>query len=120
MSNSKLSIRPNLNLSSVIPDEDFQNKTLRPVLKLQNAIVVQLFLHHTKKRKLDTSNKEEVFEVVQKTLQKDLVLKNKLIGSIVGLFTEEELKEYQIKESEFNKRILNMLAQRISDNLNKE
>lgn len=119
INSKKLSIRPKLNLSSTIPDEDFQNKTIRPILKLQNNIVVQLFLHKTQKSKISLTNKDLVFEWVQNCLRKDLVLKNKLLGIVVGMFTEEEFEIYQTKESEFNKRILSMLTQRISDNINK-
>jgi len=115
---NKLSIRPQLNLSSVIPDEDFQNKTLRPVLKLQNDVIVLLFKNHTQKNAIDFSNKDLVFEKVQHILKKDAVLKNKLIGVVIGMFTVDELQIYQTAASEFNKRILSMLAQRISDNLN--
>ncbi|WP_406745628.1 hypothetical protein [Tenacibaculum maritimum] len=42
MDNKKLSIRPALNLSSTIPIEDFQNRTLRPILKLQHSFILQM------------------------------------------------------------------------------
>jgi len=99
MNSKKLSIRPELALSSSIPDEDFQNKTLRPILKLQHDIIVLLFTSFCKKQKI----------------KKNAVLRNQCIGLVIGQFTTDEFTIYIKNESEFNKRILNMTAQRIAD-----
>ena len=56
MDNKKVSIRPVLNLSSKSIDEDFQNRTLRPVLKLQNNTILQVFSHFSQKQKTDINN----------------------------------------------------------------
>jgi len=117
MNSKKLSIRPELALSSSIADEDFQNKTLRPILKLQHDIIVLLFTSFCKKQKIKITEikKEEFLGSVQNIIKKNAVLRNQCIGLVIGQFTTDEFTIYIKNESEFNKRILNMTAQRIAD-----
>ncbi len=117
MNHKKLSIRPELNLSSNIPNEDFQNKTLRPILKLQHDIILLLFKSSCKKQKIkiDEIKKGEFLTSVQTIIKKNTVLRNQLIGLVLGQFTTNEFEVYVSNDSEFNKRILNMTAQRIAD-----
>jgi len=118
MNNKKLSIRPELKLSSNIADEDFQNKTLRPILKLQHDIILLLFTSFCKKQKIKIIEikKEEFLRSVQTIIKKNTVLRNQSIGLVLGQFTTDEFNIYIKKNSEFNKRILNMIGQRIADN----
>jgi len=119
MNQKKLSIRPVLQISSIIPEENFQNKTLRPILKLQNDIIVPFFIAFCKKQKtsIDSFRKEDFFNNVFTFIKKNTVLRNQLIGLVLGQFTTEELAMYLEKDTAFNKRILQMVAQRIVDNL---
>ena len=50
-------------------------------------------------------------------IKKNTVLRNQLIGLVLGQFTTEELAMYLEKDTAYNKRILQMVAQRIVDNL---
>ena len=117
MDNKKLSIRPVLNLGSKSVDEDFQNRTLRPILKLQHAIIVQVFTHFSNKQKTDITGltQEKLDSYVRSTTKKNTVLRNQLLGLIIGQFTEDEFETYILNDSEFNKRILTMIGQRITD-----
>ena len=119
MNQKKLSIRPVLQISSIIPEENFQNKTLRPILKLQNDIIVPFFIAFCKKQKtsIDSFRKEDFFNNVFTFIKKNTVLRNQLIGLVLGQFTTEELAMYLEKDTAYNKRILQMVAQRIVDNL---
>lgn len=95
-------------------EEQFQNKTLRPILKFQNELLLQFFISYATKNKdvffnLSTSNKEKYIE---NSLQSDTVFRNQSIGMIVGLFSLEEYYEYKKNTSNLNKRILNMLIER--------
>lgn len=118
MDNKKVSIRPVLNLSSKGTDENFQNKTLRPILKLQSTTILQVFSHFSQKQKTDISSltKEELNNYVNLITKKNTVLRNQLLGLIIGQFTKDEFDMYQVNDLEFNKRILNMIGQRIIDN----
>jgi hypothetical protein len=122
MDNKKISIRPVLNLSSKGVDEDFQNSTLRPILKLQHTIILQVFYHFSKKQKTDVGilSKEALNTYVNLVTKNNTVLRNQLLGLVIGHFTKEEFDVYQVKELEFNKRILNMMCQRINDHHTKK
>ena len=116
MSNKKLSIRPELNLTSTIPDEDFQNRTLRPVLKLQHDLILLLFMQFCSKQKIDLFKDEKKFNSIVNThIKKNMVLKNQYLGLIIGQFTAEEFTTYVENDSEFNKRIITMIVQRLKD-----
>lgn len=117
MNDKRIALRPTLNLSSNIQEESFQNVTLRPILKLQHNLIIMVFLHFCEKQKINISNlKKESFQSeVTKLIKKNTVLRNQLIGLVLGQFTEDEFTQYTKEYSEFNKRILTMIGQRIND-----
>ena len=121
MDNKKLSIRPVLNLESKSVDEDFQNRTLRPILKLQHRTILQVFTHFAHKHKTDIAllSLEKLERYVQSVTKKNTVLRNQLLGLIIGQFTEDEFESYCANDAEFNKRILTMIGQRITDSHHK-
>jgi len=114
-------IRPTLDLdtdnSSDI--EAFQNTTLRPILKLQHTITSKL-LHGSANfqkviQKIDESNEKEFRKTVSQFVSTNAVFKNRLLGMIIGLMTEEEYDFYDMNSTELNKRIINMQIQRYFD-----
>ena len=117
MDEKKLSIRPRLDVTSVMPNENFQNTTLRPILKLQHAIILSVFVNFCKKQKIVISSikQEEFLYTVAQIIKKNAVLRNQYIGVVIGQFTAAEFAVYIKEDTEFNKRILNMIGQRISD-----
>ncbi len=116
MDSKKISIRPELNLSSTIPDEDFQNRTLRPILKLQHDLILFLFISFCNKQKIDLYKDENKFNSIVNThIKKNMVLKNQYLGLIIGMFTTEEFGIYLKNDAEFNKRIITMIGQRLKD-----
>jgi hypothetical protein len=115
---SKLDLRPIIEtkeLENSTPEERFQTQTLRPVLKLQNEILLGLFKNHITESKntfYDLSlEKKGLF--IENSLQKNIVLKNKLLGVALGMFTIEELKVYSTQTSLYNKRIIGLIVERI-------
>ena len=116
MDSGKLSIRPELNLESIIPDEDFQNRTLRPILKLQHDLILLLFISFCDKQKIDIYKDEKKFNSIVNThIGKNMVWKNQYLGLIIGQFTTDEFAIYLENNSEFNKRIITMIGQRLKD-----
>lgn len=95
-------------------EEFFQNNTLRPILKFQNDLLIELFINYASK------NKNVFFELSQdkkctyidKVTISDTAFRNQLLGIVVGLFSIEEYLEYIKNSSNFNKRIINMLIER--------
>lgn len=118
--NSK--VRPNLiNLinSNTSDIERFQNEVLRPIIKMQNNLLVAFFKNYIKNNKIKFNTlKPEVQEnKINTILTKDINFKNILIGSIIGHLNENEIKIYLKSKSELNKRIIQMVMQRLQHNL---
>ena len=99
--------------------ETFQNAVLRPILKFQNAWIMTFILANQQfnqlREKQQTNEQLQVF--ILDYIGKQNALKNQLIGSIIGLLTEEELVFYFTNQSDLNKRIYQMICQRIYDNI---
>ena len=106
----------NLNTSDL---ERFQNEVLRPIIKMQNNLLVALFKNYIRNRKIEFNKlKAEVQEnKINSILTKDINFKNILVGSIIGHFNKNEIKIYLRSKSELNKRIIQMVKQRLQDNL---
>ncbi|WP_303528911.1 glyoxalase [Tenacibaculum soleae] len=104
-------------MSSEIPIEDFQNKTVRPILKLQHDLLLQFFIFFCNKQKVDILNveKEKFNKAVNNITKKNINLKNQFLGLIIGQFTVSEFDFYKENNTDINKRILMMIGQRIKD-----
>lgn len=96
-------------------DEYFQNEILRPILKLQNDLIIIAFINYTNKNKIDFNllSAEKKSVVIENSIQKDIKFRNALKGMIVGLFTIEEYKKYIQNSSSLNKRMMGMLIERL-------
>lgn len=97
-----------------LTEEAFQNNTLRPILKFQNELLLQVFINHAIKQKgifftLSPDKKEKYIENV---IQKDIKFRNALKGVIIGLFTVEEYSIYIKNSSNLNKRMMTLLIER--------
>ncbi len=101
--------------------ELFQNKTLRPILKLQNDLLLSIFQQYTIQRKniFPTLATKKKLEYIENNIRKDLKFRNLLVGCIVGQFTLEEWNLYVQDESELRKRLVNMLVERIKSSFDK-
>lgn len=97
------------------PEESFQNKVLRPVLKAQNNLFVAAMRNHIAKHKGDfyALTPEKKLQFIDNAIQKDVKFRNALKGMIIGLFTEEDYAEYIRNSSNLNKRMMNMLTERL-------
>ncbi|WP_295222710.1 glyoxalase [uncultured Chryseobacterium sp.] len=119
---NKTDLREKLDLpifDSTSKTELFQNRTLRPVLKLQNDISLMLFKDYVlgKASDFDTLKKEKKILFIDHSLQKDNALRNTFIGMTIGMLTPEEMEIYLSDTKAFNKRIISMLTERIKSQL---
>jgi hypothetical protein len=96
-------------------DEKFQNQTLRPILKLQNDLFIEVFKNHISKHKNDfyQYSVEKKLQFIENTIQKDIKFRNALKGIVIGLFTIDEYATYIQNSSSLNKRMMNMLIERL-------
>ena len=99
--------------------EEFQNSTLRPIIKFQNDLLVLLFSNHARGHIKDwgsiSNKKKEIF--IENAMNKNQNLKNQLAGIILGFFTKDELDFYLNNKSEINRRIVQIIKQRVLSNL---
>lgn len=107
-------------------EETFQNKTIRPILKLQNDLFVESFINYINKSKSDffAFTTEKKMSFIDTAIHKDIKFRNALKGMVIALFTVEEFREYIQDSSSLNKRMMNLLIERLKDQvqllLNKE
>ncbi|WP_025741430.1 hypothetical protein [Aquimarina pacifica] len=118
-----LAIRPQLlnarvseNMSN---DEQFQNKTIRPIIKLQGDLLIAVFKNYIRKRKntFYELSLEKRLSFIENAIQKDMKLRNSLKGMIIGQFTVDEYDLYTYNSSALNKRMMNIVKERIQDNV---
>ena len=100
-------------------EEVFQNRTLRPILKLQNDLFIQVFINYVLKQKGSffelTTDKKMAY--IENVIQRDIKFRNALKGMIIAFFTLDEYAEYIQISSNINKRMMNMLIERLKSQL---
>ena len=99
--------------------EQFQNETLRPILKLQNELLIGAFHHYFIKRKgvfygLSQAKKRAY---IAQALQKDLPFRNFVTGLIAGHFSLSEWEQFRELGNEGRRRLITLLIQRVQDQL---
>ncbi|MEH6680151.1 MAG: glyoxalase [Sediminicola sp.] len=120
-STNLLQLRPEIPSAKVTDtmssDERFQNTTLRPVIKLQNFLLVAVFKNYIGKHKnrFYELPLQKRLELIENVVQKDIKFRNSLKGIIIGQFTEEEYESYIQNSSSLNKRMMNMVIERLKD-----
>lgn len=118
-----LEIRPLISSAKLLPnmsnDEYFQNQTLRPLLKLQNDLLLASFKNYIKKTKntFYELTLEKRLDYITNAIQKDMKYRNSLKGIIIGQFTLEEYEKYIQNSSALNKRMMNMVIKRLQDQI---
>jgi hypothetical protein len=118
---SLLRIRPEIKSSQIhdnmSSDERFQNETLRPILKFQNPLLLELFKNYIRKHKnaFYELSLEKRLIYIENAIQKDIKFRNSLKGIVIGQFTVDEYTKYIQNSSALNKRMMNMVVERIKD-----
>ncbi|MDG3581949.1 MULTISPECIES: glyoxalase [Galbibacter] len=118
-----LSVRPEIPSASVYDsmskDERFQNVTLRPIIKLQNDLLLEAFINYANKHKgvFFTLSLEKRFLYIDNAIQKDIKFRNSLKGMVIGQFTVDEYLIYIENSSALNKRMMNLVIERLKDQI---
>lgn len=102
-------------LTTTLAEEKFQNQTLRPILKWQNELLLEVFKNYAVKQKsmFFSLSPEKKETYIENAIQKDIKLRNTLKGIVIGLFSLEEFQEYKKNTSNLNKRIMNLIIERL-------
>ena len=121
--NDLLRIRPQIKkhqtFDSMSDEERFQNETLRPVLKLQNPLLLATFVNYATKHKgvfFDIPTDKQL-AYIENAVHKDQKFRNALKGMIIGQFTVEEYYIYTQNSSQLNKRMMSLVITRLQDQL---
>lgn len=117
------SIRPIISSAKVndtmSSDEQFQNATLRPIIKMHNELFIMVFKNYIRKRKnvfygLSLSKQ---LSYIENAINKDMKFRNSIKGMIIGQFTLEEYETYIQNSSALNKRMMNIVKERLISNV---
>ncbi|MEO9572042.1 MAG: glyoxalase [Polaribacter sp.] len=119
MKHKKRLILKNLVNEGTSEIEKFQNEVLRPVIKMQHNVLVASFNNYLRSKKIDflglsEQKKRSKITSIYKT---DNNFKNITIGMIIGHFSMNEFNFYNQNSSEINRRILQIITQRIKDSI---
>ena len=97
-------------------EEKFQNIILRPIIKLQHNLILSYFEHYLKQNKVNFHelNSTEKKAVTLRLFKTDARFKIEIRGIIIGLLTFDEFEEYLKLSPNLNKRINNMIEQRVN------
>ena len=118
-----LAIRPNIASAKVYDtmsaDELFQNKTLRPIIKLQHDLLIAVFKNYITKHKnvFSELSLQKQLLYIENAIHKDVKFRNSIKGMIIGQFTVEEYALYIQNSSALNKRLMNIVKERLIDSL---
>jgi hypothetical protein len=101
------------------PAEAFLHHTLRPVLKLHNAVLLDVCATYcvAHRSTLLQASRAQQQMFVQNALKRDAALRNTVIGVVVGNCTGEEMSIYRAHRAELNKRIIELAAKRVADQI---
>ncbi len=99
--------------------EEFQNTALRQIIKFQHEVILLLFSNYARKIHKDwgSISNEKKEEFIESVLSKNQQLKNQYLGVVLGLMSIEEVQFYLAHSSEINRRISQIIKQRIQTNL---
>jgi len=116
-------VRPNLPESLVegnLKEEElFQNMVLRPVIKMQHDVLILRVQSHflSKKVVFHIMDKKKRVNAIESAFQNDNAFKKEIQGMILGQLTIEEFKTYLKSERSMNKRIIQMVRNRMLDSI---
>lgn len=95
--------------------EQFQNQTLRPILKGQAKALQAHFRRYAEKRKgtFYRLPEREQLDYITHALHTDQKFKNFLVGMVVGWFSDSERTAFFADEAELTRRTTGLLIQRL-------
>ena len=105
--------------SEQIPIEQFQNTTIRPILKYQHTILIVFFSSNVHVQYIVSANYSLLKKQNQLKLfaSKQLAFRAQLLGIVTGLFTDDEFEFYLSEKVNLDKRIANMILERFYSTL---
>ena len=114
-----VNLRPvitNINSELVKSDQEkFQNEILRPIIKFQHELIIKIFNSYlqTKNINLTSMSQDNRIAKITSIFQNDRSLIIELKCIVVAYFTTSEYENYTSMKSEVNKRLIQIIRERI-------
>jgi hypothetical protein len=101
----------------VTPEEEFQNKVLRPIIKMQSDLLMAHVSAQLKALKIDWDQLTPIKrkDTLTALLTKDQLFKSEIVGIVIGQLEVAEYQTYRAHHKELNKRITQMVLNRAID-----
>ena len=97
---------------------DFQHQVLRPLLKLQHAVLLATVADVAHDYRLPLAGPAgELSAPLSELLTRNTRLRATIVGLVVGLLTQPELAFYRQHRNELNRRLLDLAQQRVLTSL---
>ncbi|MGJ8549512.1 glyoxalase [Winogradskyella wichelsiae] len=118
-----LALRPTIASAKIYDnmgaEELFQNKTIRPVVKFQHNLLIAVFKNYITKHKnvFYELSLEKQLSYIDNATHKDTKFRNSIKGMIIGQFSVEEYQLYIQHSSALNKRMMNIVKERLIDSI---
>lgn len=115
----RLGVKTSTLNNNMSPGEYFQNATLRPAIKFQNELLIEGFKNYIKKHKnvFHNLSTDKKLHYIENAIQRDVKFRNSLKGMVIGVFSLVEYKQYIQDSSALNKRMMNIVIERLKDNV---
>ena len=100
-------------------EEYFQNQILRPILKLQNDLFIEIFKNYILKSKtnFETFTIDKKMKFIENSIQNDMKFRSLLNGIVIGFFTIDDYMLYSKNASALSKRIATMVIERLKSQI---
>ena len=98
-------------------EELFQNMVLRPIIKMQHDLLILRFKNYLQTKKIAIQNLEPSKKAlyIKQAFQYDVAIKKEMLGMVIGHLTVEEFEQYLKNIQSYNKRINQMICNRMLD-----
>ena len=95
--------------------EKFQNEILRPIIKFQHELIIKIFNSYlqTKNINLTSMSQDNRIAKITSIFQNDRSLIIELKCIVIAYFTTSEYEIYTLMKSEINKRLIQIIRERI-------
>jgi hypothetical protein len=100
-------------------EQIFQNKVLRPIIKMKHEFLIALFKNYIASSKSPWKELIDLRKIdfIENAFTRDLTFRNVVLGVVIGQFTIQEYQQYIKIARGSNKRINSIIKERMISHL---
>ena len=104
---------------NISEEENFQNRVLRPIIKMKHEMLIAHFKNYIASNKLPWKELDDTRKIdfIENAFTRDLAFRNEVRGLVIGQFTLEEYYQYIKMVRGSNKRMNNIIKERMMSHL---